>query len=712
LAKNLVIVESPAKAKTIAKYLGRDYEVAASMGHIRDLPKSDLGIDVDHDFSPTYEVIKTRQKLVSDLKKKAAGKEKVFLAVDPDREGEAIAWHVKEALALPDEKTFRVTFNEITRQAVKEAFTQPGKINSHKVDAQQARRILDRIVGYKISPLLWRKVGKPGLSAGRVQSVAVRLVMEREKEIQDFVAVEFWRVTVKLASDGTGEEAVFEAAVWRKDGVKVEIGSAEEAQEAVTAIGEAALRVASVDVAERRSAAPPPFSTSLLQQQAYHKLRFTTKKTMMLAQQLYEGIETDEGSEGLITYMRTDSFRIAASALAQCKEFIKENYPECLPPKVHVFKSKAGAQEAHEAIRPTSVHRTPESLKSYLSKDQFKLYDLIWRRFVASQMKSAVYRNQTVVVEAPPYELQAKGRQLIFAGHLVVSGQPKSDTDSVLPELSQGQEVRLLECTPQQNFTQPPARYSEATLIKTLEARGIGRPSTYAPIISTIQSRRYVIKQKGSLRPTAIAEVVNENLVTFFENVFDVDFTSRMEQKLDDIEQAKADWVEVLHNFYELFDKDLTVALEKMPYLKQMTKPSDKKCPECESPMVYRYSTTGKYLACTRYPDCTKTIAVDLDGNPVEKKIVPATKNRCNKCSAPMVVRVSRRGRFLACSRFPSCRNARALGKESELEEALIRCAACGESVLLVKGGKEPQFACGSCGAAYNIEDAPLTEAS
>lgn len=651
MGKRIVIVESPTKAKTINKFLGSKYKVCSSMGHVRDLPENKLAVDVDKDFEPRYEIIPSRKEVVENLKKETRGAELVYLAPDKDREGEAIAWHLCYALKLPEEKVRRVVFNEITPGAIERAFQYPVGIDMNKVDAQQARRVLDRLVGYQISPILWKKIAK-GLSAGRVQSVAVRLLAEREKEIQSFKPQEYWEITARLSPNlpEADKENEFLARLWKKDGKELILHREDEARKLVALLERSSFAVSKVKKQRRRNTAPPPFTTSQLQQQASIQLRFSTKKTMLLAQQLYEGVELAEGPVGLITYMRTDSCRIAQEALEAVRKLILQEFgKDYLPQKPNSFPSRKGAQEAHEAIRPTYVERTPEEVKPYLTEDQYKLYELIWRRFVACQMEPAVYDLTEVEIVAGNCTFRAKGRVLIFPGHTLLSG---SMEDEVLPELEEGEELKLLGLKPTQHFTEPPPRYTEATLVKTLEKKGIGRPSTYAPIISTIQERGYVRKEKSTLIPTELGMLVTEKLVQHFPRIMDIEFTSSMEEKLDEIEEAKADRVGILKEFYGPFQGELERAAELMESEKGTVEEGAPPCKLCGAPMVVRWSKTGKFLGCSTYPKCEFTMALPTDGRPVEGP-------PCDKCGSPMAIKRGPYGNFLGCTAYPECKNVK-----------------------------------------------------
>jgi len=646
VAKKLVIVESPAKGKTIKKYLGRDYSVKASFGHIRDLPKTKLGIDLARDFKPQYVTIKGKGKVLKAMAKEAKEAEEVFLATDMDREGEAIAWHLKQALNLPDQKTRRVIFNEITARAIRRAFSSPGDIDIRKVNAQQARRLLDRIVGYKLSPLLWKKVAR-GLSAGRVQSVAVRLIVDREREIEAFRPEEYWEIRAKLSPEGKPEEA-FLALLQKKNEKPVKIRNEEEAREITRDLEGNPFIVESLDSREKQESPPPPFTTSLLQQAASINLHFSTAKTMRIAQQLYEGLEIgDEGSTGLITYMRTDSFHTADSAVSEARTLLKEKFgQEYLPEKPNYYRSKKSAQGAHEAIRPTSAARTPESVAPYLSKEQESLYRLIWERFLASQMKPALYRLRSAKIRSGPYEFTANERRILFDGYTRLLG--KRGEEKFLPELAVGEKLALLELLPSQHFTEPPRRYTEASLVKTLESKGIGRPSTYAPIIQTIEQRGYVRRRKRVFYPTELGKLITDKLVEHFPEVMDVGFTSQMEEELDQIEDG-LNWLKVLRGFYERFEPALRRAEEKMKSSKEGNI-SGFDCPNCGKPLVYRWSKGGRFLGCSGFPVCRTALPIDESGKPI------VVNEKCPLCGSPMRLKSSRWGKFLACSNYPRCK--------------------------------------------------------
>jgi len=660
MKKNLVIVESPAKARTLSKILGRNYSLKASLGHIRDLPKSALGVDIAHGFIPKYVVLREKSKVVGELQQAAKVASTVYLATDPDREGEAIAWHLVEIINSNHIPYRRVIFHEITEEAVERAFKHPRSIDMQLVNAQQARRVLDRLVGYKISPLLWRKV-KRGLSAGRVQSVAVRIIVDREREIEKFVPVEYWTIEAELAKKTPAAEvSPFRATlVSLFDGTKLAIRNQQEATEICDELEQAGYSVIKVTTKKATRQPAPPFITSTLQQEAWRKLRFTAAHTMTIAQQLYEGLPIgDEGSVGLITYMRTDSTRVARSAIAETREFIAEKYgSQFLPPHARTFiKSVKGAQEAHEAIRPTKIRREPPLIKPYLTADQFKLYELIWKRMAASQMSAASFDNTTVDIKArcprskTDYLLRASSSVLTFPGFTILYIEGKDETEegkksSPLPSLEKGDELKLLGLSPEQHFTQPLPRFTEATLIKTLEQWGIGRPSTYAPTLSTIQERGYVTKTNGSFQPTKLGILVNDLLIKHFPDVVDIEFTARMEDELDDIASGNRNWVSVVQNFYTPFEKSLQNASTAIEKVKFAPEPTSEICPKCGKPMVVKEGRYGKFLACSGYPECKST-----------KSYQVKTGAKCPECGSELVEKFNKKRRiFYGCSNYPDC---------------------------------------------------------
>ena len=717
MAKNLVIVESPAKAKTIGKYLGKDFAVKASLGHVKDLPKKDLSVDVDHDFKPVYEVIEGKKKLIAELKTAAKGADNIYLAADPDREGEAICFHLQEELQGTESKKkagphfYRVMFNEITKNAIQKAFETPLSVNLHLVDAQQARRVLDRLVGYKISPLLWDKVRR-GLSAGRVQTVALRLIVDREREIRAFVKQEYWTIDVNFASK---KPLQWTAHLAKRNDENVEIKDQAASEAIVTALEGADYVVRSVANREKRRHPVPPFITSTLQQESSRKLRFSVKRTMMLAQKLYEGVELgqDEGPVGLISYMRTDSTRVSNDALDEVRGMIAERYgTEYHPEKPNFYKSKKDAQDAHEAVRPTSALRTPESVAKFLAEDELKLYRLIWMRFVASQMTPAVFDQTTIEVDAKgrdgaAYLLRATGSVPKFDGFLKVyeEGKDQKDEDdeelkSKLPAVTAGEKLKFKSIDPAQHFTEPPPRFNEATLVKELEADGVGRPSTYASILSTIQDREYVKKEGGKFIPTELGMVVTDLLLESFSDLFDATYTARMEAELDEIEEGKLDWRVSMSEFYGRFEKDLEHAERHMTNIKRMEKPTDLVCDKCGKPMVIKWGKHGSFIACTGYPECTNTRELQVDLPDVDGADLTEqdAAEYCDNCGRPMVLKKGRFGQFLACSGYPDCKTTKQLGqaqkpKDEPLEEV---CPQCG-SKMVKKFGRFGEFvACSS----------------
>ena len=703
--KSLVIVESPAKANTINKYLGKDYVVKASLGHVKDLPKSKLGVDPDNDFAPVYENIKGKEKVIKELKAAAKTAGRILLAADPDREGEAICQHLKELLEDGGAEIYRVLFNEITPKAIKYAVENPGRINQKIVDAQQARRILDRLVGYQVSPLLWDKVRR-GISAGRVQTVALRLIVEREREVLAFKPEEYWSITARLEGH---QPPPFDAKLSKIKGKTAEVTNQEQADHILKNLEAAQFNVDSVVTKEKKRYPVPPFTTSKLQQEGARKLRFTVKKTMMLAQKLYEGIELgEEGRIGLVTYMRTDSTRVSDEAMQMVRSYVSDVYGEpFLPERPVVYKSKKDAQDAHEAIRPTFVGRTPEELKPYLSEDEFKLYHLIWTRFVASQMNPAVYDQTSVEITAGDYLFRASGRVLKFSGFLKVYEEaadedvPKADDeeDITLPLLTQGELLRSLGISPRQHFTEPPPRFTEASLVKSLEEQGIGRPSTYATILTTIQDREYVQKDQGKFRPTELGTVVTDLLVRHFEEIFDIKYTARMEEELDEVEEGKLTWVEALDEFYKKFQKDLKKATKNMENLKKQELPTDQICEKCGKPMVQKWGQFGSFLACSGYPECknTKEIQKEETAAGAETSGTEAEPEPCENCGKPMALKRGRFGQFLACTGYPDCKTTRKIiagaGVPKKPDVLLDEtCPQCKEAKLVVKDGRFGAF--------------------
>lgn len=692
MADSLVIVESPSKAKTIGKYLGSKFIVKASMGHVRDLPKSQIGVEVENDFNPKYITIRGKGSVLKELKDARKKVKKVYLAADPDREGEAIAWHLAHALELDGTEECRVVFNEITKQAVKDAFKTPRKINMDLVNAQQARRILDRLVGYKISPLLWKKV-KKGLSAGRVQSVAVKIILDRENEISDFVPEEYWTITAKLAIKGS----TFEAKFHKLNGEKTELGSEADVQKVLAAIGNDEFTVASVKEKERLRNPSPPFTTSSLQQEAARKLNFRASKTMSVAQQLYEGVDLGkEGTVGLITYMRTDSTRVAASAQEEAKEYIIGQYGDAFVPETprQYAKKSANAQDAHEAIRPTSMLRDPDTMKPFLSRDQLRLYKLIWERFMASQMSSAIMDTLSVDITAGDTVFRANGSKVRFPGFMKVyvegNDDGKTEEDKLLPPLQTGDALKREGIEPKQHFTQPPPRYTEARLVKTLEELGIGRPSTYAPTLETIQKRGYVAIEEKKFVPTELGELVIEQMEQFFPEILNVEFTANMEGDLDHVEEGAEDWVKVLNDFYKSFEKRLEVAEEEMAEIEIEDEVSDEVCDKCGKPMVYKLGRFGKFLACSGFPDCRNT-----------KPIVKDIGVTCPSCKTGHVVeRRSKKGRiFYGCDRYPECDFV------SWDRPSTKPCPVCSSMMVEKRSKQGTKLQCTSCDHVEMVEE-------
>ncbi|HEX4783271.1 MAG TPA: type I DNA topoisomerase [Candidatus Sulfotelmatobacter sp.] len=727
MSKGLVIVESPGKAKTIQKYLGKGFTVEASLGHVKDLPKSTLGVDIKNDFETDYVVIPGKEKVVAKLKKLAASADAIYLAPDPDREGEAIAFHLafeldgngkkakkakkpKKGEEEPPPRIQRVTFNEITKRAVQAAFEHPRAIDQNLVDAQQARRVLDRLVGYQVSPLLWDKVRR-GLSAGRVQTVALRLIVEREREIKAFEKKEYWTIDAHLAAS---KPPAFDARFVGKGEEKVEVTNGEDAEKIRAALEKSDWVVRSVDKKERRRNAAPPFTTSKLQQDSSRKLRFSVKRTMMIAQRLYEGVELgEEGSIGLITYMRTDSVRVAPEAIQEVREYVGKEYgPTYLPETPNTYKEKKDAQGAHEAIRPTSAMRHPDQVKQYLKEDEFKVYKLIWQRFVASQINPAVFDQTTVDIDAKNgadvYWFRVTGSVLKFDGFLRVYEESKEGKDEEdeelkhkLPALEAGQKLTLKELKPEQHFTEPPPRYNEASLVKELEERGIGRPSTYAAILSTIQERQYVQKVGGKFSPTEIGLVVTDLLVENFRDIFDVQYTAHLEEELDEIEEGKETWTDTLGDFYKKFQKDLKYAEKHMENVKRMEKPTDEKCEKCGAPLVIKWGKHGSFYACSTYDKedpntCTFTKEnpinlPDLDSADVQG--TGAAEEYCENCGRVMVLKRGRFGQFMACTGYPDCKTTRRLDQGKKVPDIPLDelCPKCGRN-MMIRHGRYGEF--------------------
>ena len=683
MTKPLVIVESPAKVRTIKKYLGNDYNVAATVGHIRDLPQREMGIDVEGGFTPKYTTIPGKQKVIQALKQAAASAEDVYLAPDPDREGEAIAWHTAEVLKKKGRRFHRVLFHELTQDAIRKAMSQPQELDRHKYEAQQARRILDRLVGYQVSPLLWRKV-KGGLSAGRVQSVALRIICERERAIQSFVPQEYWSITAHL--EGAAPPP-FAAKLVKKGREKLTIPDEAAAQNILAELRGQSFIVDKVQKKTVRKNPAPPFTTSKLQQESIRRLRFTAKKTMMLAQQLYEGIELGPGEPvGLITYMRTDSTRIAAIAAAEAKQLILDQFgSDYALEQPRQFRNAKQAQDAHEAIRPTSVFNTPDKMAPYLTKDQLALYQLIWQRFIASQMQEALINQVSASIAAGPFVFTASGSSVKFPGFMALYRAEEEEGDSngekskeQLPDLQEGARLKLHRLEPKQHFTQPPPRFSEASLVKELEENGIGRPSTYAAILSTIRDKGYVDLLRGYFRPSELGFIVNDLLVLSFPDIFDVEFTARMEENLDQVESDKANSLDILTQFYQPFRKDLDAAAQKMVSIKGVGVRTELKCPDCGKTLHIKIGKNGHFLACSGYPECTYSSDYTRDEKgriqPVEPSADEATDKVCEKCGKPMVLKRGPYGDFLACSGFPDCKNTQSLSVNGSAKSIGVKC--------------------------------------
>jgi DNA topoisomerase-1 len=709
LAKNLVIVESPAKAKTINKFIGSDYTVKASVGHIRDLPKSELGVDEDT-FTPKYEVLEGKEKVVSELRAAAKKADIVFIASDPDREGEAIGWHVMNILGKDASKVRRILFHEITKNAVRKAIETPGEIDMNKVNAQQARRVLDRLVGYKLSPLLWDKVRR-GLSAGRVQSVALKMIVDREEEIRAFQPVEYWTFAARLQAENPPP---FIAKLARVDGKKAEVPNEEEARRIERHLKSGGYTVEKITRKEKKQSPAPPFITSKLQQEAYRRFRYPVKRTMQIAQKLYEGKELGElGLVGLITYMRTDSTRISDEALGEVRDYITNRYgPDILPEKPNVYRVKKSAQEAHEAIRPTSTQYDPDKIERYLSREEFNIYKMIFERFVASQMKPALFDVTDVDIkveshegtngETPQLALKASGEVLRFPGFLAVFREVEeedepADTSKALPAMTEGEALKLLDLDTKQNFTQPPSRYTEATLVKALEENGIGRPSTYGSILSTIQERDYTQKdEEKRFKPTALGTTVTKLLRESFGDIIDETYTARLEEELDEIEEGQLDWIKALRGFNVQFTRDLEAAKTNMQQIKGAGIETEEKCENCGSPMVMKFGRFGEFLACSNYPECKTTREV----NPVE-----SPELTCDKCGKPMTLKRSRHGQFFACTGYPECKNTKdpRLLNANIPDEPQPPCEKCGREMVLKSGRYGPFYSCSGYPECSNI---------
>jgi len=687
VAKTLVIVESPAKAKSLGKYLGNKYTVKASMGHVRDLPKSQFGVDIEEGFKPKYITIRGKGDIIKELKAASKKADKVLLASDPDREGEAIAWHLANVLNINEQDPCRISFNEITKQAVQQAVKHPRPVDLHKVNAQQARRVLDRLVGYNLSPLLWRKI-KKGLSAGRVQSVAMRLICDREEEIQAFEPEEYWSLTAKL---NKGKTSSFEAKLHKIDGKKAYVSDAAQANEIQVNLQAESFAVAKVTRREKNRQPAAPFTTSSLQQEAYRKLNFTARKTMMLAQQLYEGLDLGkEGPVGLVTYIRTDSTRISEIAEQEAAAFIAERFSaEYVPAERRRVAPKGRAQDAHEAIRPTSVQREPENIKQFLSRDQYRLYRLIWERFVASQMSAATIDTTSVDVQAGKYIFRATGSIVKFPGFMQVYIEGRDDEEDdneekLLPELKEGEQLNLQALVPKQHFTQPPPRFTDATLIKILEEKGIGRPSTYAPIVDTILKRGYVIREKKNFYPTELGLVVVDLLKKYFYNIIDVEFTAEMEQKLDDVEDGDVNWVNIIRDFYQPFQESLEVADQEIEHIKVEDEVTEEVCELCGRNMIIKMGRYGKFLACPGFPECRNA-----------KPLLEPTGVGCPNCQGELVMRRSKKGRkFYGCNNYPECQFV-------VWDQPTDRkCPMCGSMMVLKENKKGRLYQCSNkeCG--------------
>jgi len=727
--KSLVIVESPAKAKTIHKYLGPDFEVQASMGHVRDLPSKGLNVDIENDFEPTYDIMPGKKRTVTALKAAVKNCDKLYLATDLDREGEAIAWHLAQLLGVPEEKTYRVIFNAITRTSIKQAFAEPGKLDMDKVMAQQARRILDRIVGYQISPLLWKKVTR-GLSAGRVQSIAVKIIVEKEKEIRKFDPQEYWLIPAVFTADlqkdysrewldfiqtksendkpptlaeqsrWLTEHHAFKSELYKIDDKEFKASGKEQAEPVFNSLKQAEFKLADLTTKQSVSQPSAPFITSTLQQAAANRMGFATKRTMRVAQQLYEGIDLGSmGSLGLITYMRTDSTHLSGEAVKEVRKYVETHLgPDYLPKEAKFYASRKNAQQAHEAIRPTDVDLTPDDIKPFLSDEQYKLYNLIWRRFVSCQMSSAIWdvTNLDISAETPIgcCRYRTTGRILVFDGFTKI--WPITSNEQELPSMEVGQQLAAVDIKADQHFTKPPARFTEASLVKALEKEGIGRPSTYASIISTIQDRKYVEQKEKKFYATDIGEVVTEKLSEYFPKIMDIAFTRYMEEQLDKIEEQHLDWIGVLKDFYGPFKVNLDTALAEMKHAKAEVTPSEYECPKCGKPLVYRFGKNGKFLSCSTYPDCTFACPCDKEGKMIEEKI---SEHECPECGKPMINKNGRFGPFLGCSDYPECKTTLKLDKEGNVlppkppaEPTGVKCYKCKSGELVIRQGKKGPF--------------------
>ncbi len=689
MSKNLVIVESPAKSKTIKKFLGNNYKVEASMGHVRDLPKSQLGIDIEHDFEPKYITIRGKGELLAKLRKEAKAADKVYLATDPDREGEAISWHLITALNLEDKNVSRITFNEITKNAVKKSIKEAREIDMDLVDAQQARRVLDRLVGYSVSDLLWKKI-KRGLSGGRVQSVALRIICDKEEEINSFIPEEYWTIDAVLL---TKQHKKLNAKFYGDKKGKMELKSQEEVERILSALKDSQFKVEEIKTGKRAKNPQPPFTTSTMQQEASKYLNLSTQKTMMIAQQLYEGVDIKgEGTVGLVSYIRTDSVRISDDAFEDARSFITETYgKEYMSPERAVYKTKSKAQDAHEAIRPTNAFRTPDSIKESLSKDQYKLYKLIWERFLASQMASASYDTMSVKIKAGDYIFKSSGSILKFKGFLeVYNKSEEEDENTKIPELSKDEILSESEINPLQHFTQPPARFTDASLVKTLEEIGVGRPSTYAPTLATILNRNYVVRESKMLYPTELGEAVNDVMKGYFSDIVNIGFTADMEDKLDKVEEAGIEWKQIIRDFYPDFSRDLENAREKLSKIEIKDEETDIKCEKCGRNMVIKYGRYGKFLACPGFPECQNA-----------KPFFEEAGVSCPLCGGKVLIKKTKKGRkYFGCENNPEC------GFMSWNKPTEEKCPKCG-SFMVEKGSKNPKLVCSNEKCGYVSDKKP-----
>lgn len=693
--QKLIIVESPAKARTISKFLGKGYKVEASQGHVCDLPKSQIGVDVDNDFALKYITIRGRGEILNKIRKEARNASEIYLATDPDREGEAISWHLSHVLNMDETKPCRIEFHEVTKKAIQNALKSARQIDMGRVNAQQARRVLDRLVGYKISPLLWAKI-KKGLSAGRVQSVATRMVVKREEEIEAFIPEEYWDISAKFNTfQAHGRKLQFNTRLYSLDGQKVAIANADDAEKAAERIRQAHFAVNSIKKGEKRKMPAAPFTTSSLQQEASRKLGFTTAKTMQVVQQLYEGIDLDgEGAQGIVTYIRTDSVRVSDEALAALRAYIPERFgAEYLPEKAIEYKGRKNAQDAHEAIRPTDIHRTPDSIKASLSKEQYNLYRLIYNRFLASQMMPALYETMTMEIAGSGVVMRFYGEHKSFAGFTSVYEESTDDAvasaETTLPQLAEGDAVTLADVSSEQHFTQPPSRYTEASLVRMMEEKGIGRPSTYAPTITTIIARGYVSREKKRLYPTELGRMVTSMMETYFKDIVDMEFTAELEDKLDKVEEGETDWKQILREFYPPFEKTLKIAEQQIEKVEVKDEPSDVPCDKCGAMMVYKMGRFGKFLACPNFPECRNT-----------KPIVNYIEAPCPKCGARLMEKTSRKNRkFYGCEQYPACDF---VSWEKPVTE---KCPICGSYMVEKRGRKgEVWYLCANETCHHRIE--------